>query len=748
MRNPGNVPADLTSFVGRKTECREVRSLLSRTRLVCLTGVGGVGKTRVALRAAADSRKAFPQGVWVVELATLRDAALLEQTVAAALGLSSPAGHTSTTTLEDRIADWNALLVLDNCEHLVDACATLVSRLLRRAPSLRIITTSREPLRTSGEHVLEVNPLTQHDAVRLFAERAAAVVHGFDVTPDNAAAIARLCGMLDGIPLAIELAAARLRTLTVHELGTRLDDRFRLLSSAPRDAPARHRGLQELIDWSHALCSPEEQTLWARMSVFAGAVDVTAVEEVCSDETLPKDSVVDLVDTLAQKSVLTRDEEGGEIRVGMLDTIHEFGRRRLAESGREALLRDRHADYYHRLVAEAESQWFGPEQVAWSRRLRLVLPNLRIAMSHLLRDDATAETGASMAASLWHLWIAYGFIREGRVWMDRALTALTRACPLRAKALWVQGWITLLDGGVDTAPALLAECAAEAESIGDASAYDHAEAIMGGVAGFKGEYETAVTRVDTVLERLRANGDDAATAVFLFAQAEMCWAAGRFDQALACCDEGERLSSGRGEQWCGSYALLMRALVRYSQGELTEATVLARRSLRMKTALHDTLGILLASAVVCWAVCDEQPEVAARLHGAVEPLWDTVCSPLMGFVPLLEHRDRCDQRMRSALGAARYDAARSTGASMDVDQIVASALGDERRRQPAAHDAVLTRRETEVATLVSEGLSSKEIAARLAIAPRTVDVHVQHILDKYGFTRRTQLAAWATQLTT
>src|SRR5215469_612357 len=344
-----NLPIEITSFVGRRRELSVARRLLGDARLLTLAGAGGVGKTRLALRLAAEVRRTFAEGVWLADLAPLQDGELVPQTVVAALGLPDHSTRLPVETLLEHLVDKRLLLVLDNCEHVLGACAVLATKLLSEAEGLRILATSRQLLNIEGEQVLEVPPLSvpepdqlsaagsliEYEAVRLFAERAAAVVPGFAVTAGNSAVVARLCQGLDGIPLAIELAAVRLRVLSVEQILERLDDRYRLLTRGSRTALERHQTLRAAIEWSYDLCSPQEQTLWKRLSVFSGGFDLEAVEQTCADEDIAQEDIFELVTGLIDKSILARQQHGPRVRYRLLETIRQYGQGRLTESGQD-----------------------------------------------------------------------------------------------------------------------------------------------------------------------------------------------------------------------------------------------------------------------------------------------------------------------------------------------------------------------------------------------------------------------------
>src|SRR5215472_15259668 len=370
-RVAGNLPTELTSIVGRRGELAAVRQLLAASRLVTLTGPGGVGKTRLALRAAAGVRRAFRDGVWLVQLDQLRDEALVAQAVAGALGLQDRAGYIPAAALAEYLAGRQLLLVLDNCEHLVDAAAELADQLLRAAAGLRVLANSRESLTIDGETVLAVPPLPVPEsgqpltaaglgvfpAAQLFAERAAQVVPGFAVTEANAAAVAGICGRLEGMPLAIELAAARLPVLSAEQIEERLGDRLGLLTRGGRTRPDRQRTLRASIEWSYELCTRAERLLWARCSVFAGGFELDAAEGICAGDRLAAGRVLDLLAGLAGKSILSAEHRAGAVRYRLPEPLREFGQERLRESGEATALRRRHRDWHEQLAWQVDTDW-------------------------------------------------------------------------------------------------------------------------------------------------------------------------------------------------------------------------------------------------------------------------------------------------------------------------------------------------------------------------------------------------------
>ena len=453
----GNLPVDVTTFVGRGQEIAQVRSLLPGCRLVTLTGVGGVGKTRLALRVASELTRAFKDGVWFVELAGLHDPELVPSTIAAVLGIESRGHRTAVSRLAEYLGDREILLILDNCEHLLDACALVASELLRACPGLRMLASTREPLGISGEHLFAVPPLpvpgpdaspttaqlTEYPAVRLFVERAAAVKPDFSLTPQNKAAVVDICRRLDGLPLAIELAAGRLRALSPRQLQERLQDRYELLTGGSRTALPRQQTLRALMDWSYDLCTPIEQLLWARLAVFEDSFDLPAAERVCSGGDLPEDKMLYVLAGLVDKSVLATAEYDGVVRYHLLGTLREYVIDRL-DDGERAALRRRHRDWYVEVVDRAEAEWFSSSQVVRYTGLRRDHPNLRAALTYCLQTPGDDGAGLALAAALRFYWLMSGYITEGVAWLDRTLAAHPTPDLVRLKGLRVQGHITAL----------------------------------------------------------------------------------------------------------------------------------------------------------------------------------------------------------------------------------------------------------------------------------------------------------------
>jgi predicted ATPase/DNA-binding SARP family transcriptional activator len=434
----GNLPAEMTTFVGREQQLGQAQRLLETARLVTLTGVGGVGKTRLALWIGAQVSGMLRDGVWLADLAPLSDPDLLGRTVAEALGIRDHSTRPSVDILIKRLRNKHLLLMLDNCEHMVSAVAALVVTLLRAAPGLRVLATSRQRLGVHGEHVLLVPPLTvpfdenaelpltHYEAVRLLADRAVASAADFQITEHNRVAVIQLCQRLDGIPLAIELAAVRLSTLSQEEVLERLDDRFRLLTSTHAQVtPPYHQTLRAVVDWSHDLCSEPEQLLWARLSVFSGGFDLAAAEAVCAGDGIAGEDVLDILSSLVHKSILAASNHGNRTRYRLLETIRQYGQQQLNDLGQGPALRRAHRDYYQDMTIRAAAQWCGSREIEWMYQLRQELPNLRVALDFCLTQPDQAQAGLEIAANLTRRHTARLGLTRGHCGVSASLSCCT-----------------------------------------------------------------------------------------------------------------------------------------------------------------------------------------------------------------------------------------------------------------------------------------------------------------------------------
>jgi non-specific serine/threonine protein kinase len=712
---------------------------------------------------ARQVRRAFRDGVRFVELADLDDPSLVPSTIAAGLWLPDASGREPTAVLVDYLADKQLLIVLDNCEHLLHSCAYLIRDLLAAASELRVLATSREPLMIRGEYVLQVPPLPvpsgnvaasdgvvdEYAALRLFQDRASAVVPGFTVNRGNAALVTSVCRRLDGLPLAIELAAASLRVLPLEQLPGRLDDRFRLLTVLECGAPARHQTLRAAVEWSFDLCSESESLLWARLSVFAGEFDLDAAETICAGDGL---DVFAAVAGLLDKSVLVRCDDGSHAQYRMLETIRQYGAERLTAVGEAPRLRRAHRDYFLREAERADACSCGPRQCEWVTRLMGQRGNLWAALEFCLSESAELRAGLRMAGALWFYWVGCGFVRDGAYWLGRALALNPEPSHERVRALWIDGWISFLRGENAASLVLLRQARDLARDLGDETDRTYALQFFAEAEMFVGNLDVAVPMLDQALAGHRESGAWTAPALLIFGQrARPAVLAGDMDHAVALLTECLSLCDSFGERWTRSWSEWNLGVAYWTTGALEKAATHLRSSLRAKQDLIDQLGIPFCVELLAWvAISAGHANRAAALFGAADAGWDRIGRPLFGYDTLLVWRRQNRARCRQSLGDADYEAACRRGARMPEAELVGFALGEERSKEPAAivvappaADHALTGREREVAEMVAQGKTNKEIAANLLIAQRTAEGHIESILSKLGFTSRTQIAVWA-----
>ncbi|MFE2069421.1 ATP-binding protein [Streptomyces sp. NPDC059467] len=667
----GNLPLELTAFVGRSAELGGLARALESGRLVTVTGVGGVGKSRLAARAAAGA--APRDGVWRVELASVQDPEFVAYAVVEALGLTDHTTRLPEETLLGHLAGRRILLVLDGFEHLVDACAELVAELLRQLPDLVVLAVGRRPLGVAGEVLFPLAPLGEDDAVALFAERAGR--QGLDVR--DCGDVREVCRRLDGIPLAIELAAGRLRALSPGQLLARLDDRFRLLTGGGRDGLPRHRTLRTTIGWSHELCTPAERLLWARLSVFAQTFDLEAAEYVCSGDGLSSEEVLDVLTELLAQSVVAREETPTGVRYRMLDTVRAYGAGWLAAAGDAGRLRRRHRDWFMGLATWCELDWFSPRQGEVAARVEAELPNLRAALDHCLTEPDEAHLGQYLAGSLWFYWAGCGRLSEGRRWLERSLELDSEYPRSRLKALWVLGYVAILQG--DTVPALAAlqECREEAELVADPTAVAYAEHRTGCLALVTDDMARAETLLRSALDRYREIGE--LNSNVLMAQVELAMTRaflGDLADAVRLCEDVRRVCEDHGEHWARSYALYVLAYAAWQDGDHGAARELLTDCLGHAHGFRDLLGSVLSIELLALVtVAQGDPAEAAVLQGASGRLWPSVGLPLFGSAYYNAPHELCEATARRALGDERYAERVRRGAGLDREAAVTRALG-------------------------------------------------------------------------
>ncbi|MEV0011807.1 AAA family ATPase [Streptomyces sp. NPDC047973] len=672
----GNLPAELNAFVGREDELAEVGALLESSRLVTVAGVAGVGKTRVATRVAALAEKRYCDGVWLAELSAVHDPELLEHALMEALGLTDHTNRPPRVTLVEHCAERRLLLVIDGFEHLVDACAPLVRELLRRAPGLQVLAAGRRPLRVDGELIFPLDPLNDEDALELFTTRAAAVRPRFRLTDAGRETARELCRRLDGIPLALELAAGRLRALTTEQVLHRLDDRFRLLTGGSPSALPRHRTLRTAIGWSHELCTPEQRLLWARLSVFAGQFDLEAVEYICSGPGLPADSVLDVLDELLAQSVVVREESPVGSRYRLLDTVREYGAQWLRATGDAERLRRRHRDWYLGLATWCELDWFSPRQAEVAARIDSELPNLRRAMECSLESPDEVHLAQYLAGTLWFYWAGCGRLSEGRHWLEHVLEEETPYDHSRLKALWVLGYVAVLQGDRVGAVSALQECREEGERSGDATAAAYAAHRTGCLSLVTDDPVRAEELLRDALARYQEIGE--LNSNVLMAQVELGMAVafrGDLDAAATICAEVREICEDHGERWTLAYALYVLGYAALESGFSGRARRMIGEALSIAHTFHDLLGTVLSLELLALITVVEGDAVeASALQGAADRIWPSVGLPLFGSAHYGRPRAECEKRARAELGDARYEAGRRSGRLLEPAEAVVRAM--------------------------------------------------------------------------
>ena len=800
-----NLPAPRTSFVGRELEMVEVKRKLAMTSLLTLIGTGGSGKTRLALEVARDLLFAYPDGVWLVEVAPLSEGALVPQVVAGTLGVHEQSERSLLEGLIDALSDKEMLLILDNCEHLIDAAARLTDTLLDSCPRLRVLATSREPLRVTGEpgwlvpslsapaaqRSLTVEELEGYESARLFADRASKRHPGFELTPDNATAVAQVCAGLEGIPLAIELAAARIGMLSVEQISERLEHSLKVLTGGERTADHRHQTLRAALDWSYELLNEPEQVLFRRLSAFAGGLTLEAAESVGAGGGIEEEDVLEILSHLVDKSLVVAEEnwERGA-RYRLLEPVRQYAREKLRVSGEAEAIGRQHAEFFLALAEEAEPELSKPQQAKWLDRLEAEHDNLRAALSWALEREI--DLGPRMAGALCRFWHTRGYLSEGRMYLEEAVARSdVVTATVRAKALDGLGWIAEPQGDYERARVAYEESLelyrssndrrGVANALGDLGSLaldrgDYARATsllkesltlhrelgsieevvgvlngLGVLASANGDRERSVWYFREALALSRGSGSVRKNAVSLGNLGITMLVHGDTEQATALLEESLALFQDIGDSSNIAIGLMHSALAALTQGDHERVKALSEESLKLlqkaedKQHIPDCLEIMAGGAGA-----QGRAQRAARLWGAAEAMRKDIGVPLQP-----EDRKLLDPYLataRSSLGEAVWQATLAEGRAMMPEQAIEYALlaeGPVLRspviRRSGGGSAALTPREEEVAVLVSHGLTNRQIASELSISEHTVATHITKILKKLGLSSRSRLSAWVAE---
>ncbi len=756
--------------MGRRRELAELRGALTKARLVCLVGPGGVGKTRLAIRAATDLARGFADGAWWVDLAEVREAALVPGAAVAALDLRDQAAAEPPQILRSYLRERVLLLVIDNCEHVLDGSAALVADILRVAPDVRVIATSREPLQVPGERVVPVPPLDlppigdeqpvsrllQNEAVMLFVERAAAASGSFELTASNRSAVVGLCRRLDGLPLAIELAAVRTRVLGVEQILARLADRFALLTGGGRAALPRQQTLLTTIDWSHDLLTGEEQRLLRRLCVFAGRFTVDDVEAVFPVDGGSASAVLDLLSALVDKSLVMRENASGVACYRLHETMREYASVKLREAGEAERLDDVFVEHYRTqardrreallrdIRAAPRSSDRHPERTTeWLAWVELELDNIRSAL-HTCLAESDWRRGLEIATSVGYYWVTRGTTESIR-WFDDLLAVAGGSPDVPARAFYFRGWLSLLKGDPTAAGSWLDQAIAAACGTGQVTVLCESLSVAATAKAMAGDGPAArrlLQQADAITHGL---DHYPASMALLQAQAVIGLLDGDLAGAEAASLEGVRVSREVGDLFYLERMLMNLGLAAMESGDLSGSRTRFVEGLRIATQTDNRLGqSAFLCQLGCLAAASGQLRLGARLAGAAESLGSAAGASTTG--PFGRELARVRNVAITATGAAKFEIEYAAGTRLDREAALRLGLGDGDDGDVTVEEHVetgpLSKREVEVARLIAEGLGNREIAARLFISERTVTTHVGNILNKLGFDSRVQVAHW------
>ena len=776
-RGNSSLPASLTSFVGREREITALAERLSEARLLTLTGVGGIGKSRLALE-VARSLEAMARGrVCLVELAAITEPNGVVASIATALGVQERGDRPLLDGIVASLTEGEVLLVLDNCEQLVETVVAVTLDLQRRCPNLRVLVTSRIPLELDGEAVWQVEPLAVPDlerlparaalarspAVRLFVERARAARADFVLGDRNAEDVARICARLDGIPLAIELAAARVNVLSAAELVRRLDDRFRLLTSESRTVLPRHRTLRASIDWSYDLLDTRERILFRRLAVFVGGWTLEAAEAVCADDrpvgldadpdplqSIDRADVLDLLARLVARSLVQTDHTTGEPRFRLLETIRTYALVQLCEAGEELALRQRHLEWVAVLADRADTALWTAEQRAWLERLDAELDNVRAALTWS-DGSSLPSPGLQIVARLWRFWEQRGRSGEARAHLKVLLGRPDgNVSPSRPLALTLDAYFAHLVGDLDTARTRIVEALALTQGAADPVARVCALLTHAILTGTGGDLAGAQAVLEEGHALAQAAGWAPGVRMTLVNLSIAARVGGDEDRAAALLEESRALAEAAGDGYTEAFCLTNLAHLAYQRGDWDVSADRYRQALAHWRDLHDAHNAAMALEGLAWAVSAQQHAAsAARLFGAAQGLRELVGTALLPHWQA-EH-DRARAATQTVLGVEPFAAAWAEGRAMTAEQAFGFGLATPDMRVRVGRAALrsgdttrppLSPRETQVARLVARGLTNRQIAATLVLQESTVGNHLQRIYARLGLNGRAHLVAW------
>jgi len=751
---PLGLPMPLTGLVGRERELAEIAQLLEGNRLVTLVGAGGIGKTRLAIEEAAVMAPLFPGGVDLVDLSRIADPALLWPAVARVIGIEERADADLVQRLMRILRLQSRLLVLDNCEHLAAACAVAATQLLGSCPELRILATGRAGMGMPGEirwrvpsltfpwpeHLPSLDQLDSFGAVSLFVDRARAARPGLVIRPADVGALSLICFRLDGIPLALELAAARVSALTIGEIAERLDDRFALLNRGA-GGPARHQTLRASVEWSHQLLSEPERALFRRLAVFAGGWSLSAAEAVCVGPPVESGQAAPLLAGLVDKSLVQAEESLTGTRYRLLETIKAFAAEQLALCGEPEAVRARHGTYFAELGEHTVSRLHGEDQDLWAYRIDQEQANFRAARLWCAADPARVGLGLRMASGLWEYWLIRGLLEEGAAWLQDVLRRAAGPAAARADALTGLAVMNSLRGDPESAGELFTASIALYEQIDDRQGQARALAVLGFWLASQGDCGAA-----EALERalvLAGQSPDRYFAAFSLLMAAMAASVtGNTALARTRAVRSTCLFTEIGDSRGAGYAQCVLAECLINDGAPVQGLAILRACSGVFEALGDRWGLLISagSIALAHAALGDWARAAFAL-GVADSLRERIGGrPFQGVQAAI---DAVAAKTVAELGA-EITPQRQAGMTVGRGDHIAAALGTAKQtasQSPPRQQEVLTPREHEITELISAGLTNRQIAERLFIAQRTVDTHVGHILAKLGCSNRSQVAA-------
>ena len=809
----GNLPIPLSTFIGREHEIAEIQRLLASNRLITLTGPGGCGKTRLGLKVAHELLKEFENAVWFIELASITDSWFVPQTIATILNVREQLGRPLEDVLTNALVGAPALLILDNCEHLILTCAQITENLLKRCPHLKIITTSREILGIPGEVALTVPPLSlpaqqpwtnpasaQHaiglygesESVQLFVTRATSHAPDFELSAENGAWVAEICRHLDGMPLAIELAAARVRSLSVQQIAQRLDDRFNLLTGGSRTAPLRQQTLVSTLDWSYALLSEAEQKVLQRLSVFAGGASLEGAEWVCAGGGIESADVLDLLSHLVDKSLVTAElPKGRELRYQLLETIRQYAYDKLSEAGEVEECRARHTNYFIQWAETADPYLIGDEPLKWLALYETEHDNLCTAMEWCNLDDRRSEAGLRLAAASGRFWRIHGYLTEGRMRLSAALSkpgaqgrTMTRARALtllsnhlylqsdypamrplaeEALSIWRElgdpgkagaaftldllGELGTEEGDYDTPAVLYQEALEIYRELNDLKGVGQIYMQFGWLAMRVGNYAEAQKYLEEFQHLAQQQNDTTNIAYSFSGLGEVEIRLGQYERAVALLEQGLELNRLRGDKWGTATMLGSLGWIALRQHDFKQTREMLGESLSVRMEMSDRGGIAWCLEKLAEAKYEQsQFQEAAKIFGHAE----SVRTPIGSVIDPADREEyrRILSRLRSALGKDEFAVFWTEGASMQLEEVIDCALSEsappiELLRSEKEKFRGLTAREREVAILIAQGKSNREIAEAMTVGVKTIETYVTRILNKLNFDSRVQIATWA-----